>query len=97
LAFAGLILTLPLLMVAVDPRRSSAREATVPLLAVEVVLVGGLAVAALERLRLWAERTSPAPRTEPSPSPPPSPAPRRLRADASRPARHVRRAHAGRF
>jgi len=86
----GLILTFPALMVALNPRVNSSRAAALPLLAVETILVGGLAMAFRERGRLLAERSTPAVcRT----------APRRLAAKAPHAAaiaRPVRGAHAGR-
>jgi hypothetical protein len=54
----GLILAFPLLMVAMSPRRPSARAAAVPVLAVETVLIAGLAMAGRERLRLRAARAA---------------------------------------
>jgi hypothetical protein len=53
-ALVGLVLALPPLMVAAAPRGPSARAAAPPVLAVEAVLVAGLAVAARERVRLRA-------------------------------------------
>ena len=58
MAIIGLILAFPVLMLALNPRRSSVQEAALPLLAVETILVGGLAVAARERLRLSNERAA---------------------------------------
>ena len=58
MAIIGLILAFPVLMLALNPRRSSVQEAALPLLAVETILVGGLAVAARERLRLGTERAA---------------------------------------
>jgi hypothetical protein len=62
LAFLGLILAFPFLIVGVSPRGSGrpsglASEA-LPLLAVEVLLVGGLAFAARERIHLLARAPS---------------------------------------
>ena len=58
-AIVGLILAFPVFMMTSNPRGPSAREAALPILAVEMILVCGLTVAARERVRLAAERNNP--------------------------------------
>lgn len=86
-ALIGLILAFPALMMLASPRKSSLRDAALPLLAVEAVLVGGLTVATRERVRLTGERTT-------------AEAPPALHGRLSKAARSpgsVRRAHIGRL
>lgn len=55
-AFVGLILVFPLLMVLANPRTSTARQAALSLLLIESVLAVGLSTAARDRRRLRADR-----------------------------------------
>ena len=59
-AVVGMMLIFPALMVGMSPRTTSVREAVLPVLATEVILVAGLSGVARERQRLAAERTAPA-------------------------------------
>ena len=61
-AIVGLMLALPMLMVCASPRLGTVREAVVPVIAVEAILVAGLAGVAAERRRLLEEIANPAPR-----------------------------------
>jgi hypothetical protein len=65
LVFVVLILAFPALMIVASPRPSSAREAALPLLAVEGVLIGGLTAVARERRRLLAGQSGASPRALP--------------------------------
>ena len=80
-ALVGLILALPPLMVVMNPRRPSLREAALPVLAVEGVLAAGLVVALRERARLTGPRAA---------------APARPALIPARHATPVRKVHAGR-
>ncbi len=55
-AFVGLILAFPMLMVLANPRATTARQAALPLFLIESVLAVGLTTAARERPRLLAGR-----------------------------------------
>lgn len=86
LGLIGLTLSLPLLFVAVNPKRPSFRESVLPVLAVEAAVVVGLSFAGQERLRLLAERDAAT-----------SHAPRRSAPVAPHAARALRRSHAWRL
>jgi glucose dehydrogenase len=59
-ALVGLVLVFPVLMVGMSPAKTSVREAVLPVLATEAILVVGLTGVARERGRLLAERAAPA-------------------------------------
>ena len=84
MAFVGLILAFPVLICRANPQGTSVREAVLPVLATEAILIGGLSTAARERQRLLAEprraRPPPAGRSRASPTP----APRLRRAPVGR-------------
>ena len=65
-AVVGLLLAFPAMMLGMSPGKASAREAALPVLAAEAILVLGLSGAARERGRLLAERDAPARRVVPS-------------------------------
>jgi hypothetical protein len=65
-ALVGLILVFPVLMLGMSPGKASVREAVLPVLATEAILVVGLSGVARERVRLLAERTAPTRRPAPS-------------------------------
>lgn len=58
-AAVSFILLLPTLMVGMSPRTTSVREAVLPLLATETILIAGLSGVARERQRLKAEGKAP--------------------------------------
>lgn len=65
-AVIGLLMLIPALMAGMSPRTTSVREALMPVLATEIVLLAGLSGAARERKRLLTERAMPARRPVPS-------------------------------
>jgi hypothetical protein len=60
-AVVSLILLFPALMVGMNPRTTSVREAVLPVLATQAILVVGLSNVARERQRLLAARSAPTP------------------------------------
>ncbi len=59
-AIVSLILLFPAMMVGMSPRTTSIREAVLPVLATEAILIAGLSNVARERQRLRTEIQAPA-------------------------------------